>query len=75
MGASGPPGHLRGTKKRRKRKIEEKIGKERKKLNQNDKQGAIQAQAGGALRGQIDGKEGGGSVRAPFFNFAPGRQN
>ena len=72
-----PPGYLRGAKKEDKgkergRKREEKRGKEREKRKKNinlyDDYGAIQGLQGRKLGG-------GGGVRVPFFNFAPGRHN
>ena len=69
-------------KGKKKRGKEGKQGdKEKKKINHHDAKGVIQAQAGAAFRGsreenfrgaKLTAEEG---VRAPFFNFAPGRQN
>ena len=68
---------MKGKEKEKKRNK----GKQKEKINQHDKQGTIQAQAGAPVGApgkktsgrQIDG--GGGGLRAPFFNFALGRQN
>ena len=82
MGASAP-GSLKGSQKREKergkgKKKEEKEGKVKKK-EKDKSSGRHSAQQG--RREGIQGRKlwgvgvGWGVVRAPFFNFAPGRQN
>ena len=75
LGASAP-GSLKGRKKKKgkgKKKRERKRKKERKRSFKH-KQGYPEGLKGRKLQGrQIKG--GGMGMRAPFFNFAPGRQN